>query len=40
MDCEVQEESNVNKNITGLQIDHNLTPSLDVQETQNTLNDR
>lgn len=30
MDCEVREESNVNENITGLQIVHNLTPSLDV----------
>ncbi|KAL4089428.1 hypothetical protein QTP88_024463 [Uroleucon formosanum] len=40
MNCEVREESNVDKIIIGLQIVHNFTPSLDVQETQNTLNDR
>lgn len=40
MDCEVREVSNVNENITGLENVQNLTPPLDVQETQNTLNDR
>ncbi|XP_022165596.1 zinc finger MYM-type protein 1-like [Myzus persicae] len=40
VNCEVQEVSNVNKNITGLQNVQNLTSPLDVQETQNTLNDR
>ncbi|KAL4108273.1 hypothetical protein QTP88_018504 [Uroleucon formosanum] len=40
MNCEVREASNVNKNITGLQNVQNLTSPLDVQETQNTLNDR
>lgn len=40
MFCEVREVSNVNENITGLENVQNLTPPLDVQETQNTLNDR
>lgn len=39
MDCEIREVSYVNENITEFENVQNLTSPLDVQETQNTLND-
>jgi len=40
MVCKVREVTNINENITVLENVKNLTPPLDVQETQNILNDR